>query len=101
MVFTQEKEGFAQAALKKAGSEVAMLSISDVVGNGDATAKFAQSAEKIADQPAVANGSQGTAILVANRFQVQVRSKADSFTADDRKAWIERFSLGDLKALAP
>jgi len=101
VVYTQEKEGFAQAVVKTAGKEVATLSISDVLANPDAVAKFANSTEKIADQPAAPNGSQGTAILVANRFQVQARSSVDSFTAEDRKAWLERFDIGGLKALAP
>jgi hypothetical protein len=39
--------------------------------------------------------------LVAERFQVQVRAKDESFGADERQQWIEQFDLAGLAALAP
>ena len=50
--------------------------------------------------PAVARGELGTAVL-AGRFQVQVRSKSSSFTAEDREAWLAKFDLSGLSGLAP
>lgn len=99
VLYTQEKEGFAQAKLNLQGVEVATLSISDTANNRSALEKFQQSDEEIGGYPAVAVGDLGTAVLVADRFQVQVRSKDASFTVDDRQAWIEQFDLAGLAAL--
>ena len=99
VLYTQEKEGFAQARLNLKGVEVATLSVSDTAISVDALDKFKDSKEEIAGYPAAAVGMLGTAILVADRFQVQVRSKDASFTAEDRTAWIEKFDLDGLAAL--
>ncbi len=99
LVYTQEKEGFAQAELSDDGEEVATLSVSDTATNPSARDKFADSDMKIAGYPAAAVGSQGTALLVAGRFQVQVRSRVDSFTEDDRSEWLSRFDLDGIAAL--
>ena len=99
VLYTQEKEGFAQAKLNLKGVEVATLAVSDTTISVDALDKFKGSSEKIGGYPAAAVGMLGTAILVADRFQIQVRSKDASFTADDRKAWIEKFDLAGLAAL--
>jgi hypothetical protein len=98
-IFDQEKEGFAQAKLVKEGYDVATLSVSDTAANPDAAQKFAQSSEEIAGYPAVAVGSKGTAILVADRFQVQIRSLDDSFTQADRAKWLAKFDLTGLAQL--
>ncbi len=97
IVFIQEKSGFAEAKLKKSGKEVATLSIADIVGRSGAADKF--NSMTIAGYPAAQSGSQGTALLVKNRFQVQVRSKDDGFTADDRRQWLEKFDLRGLENL--
>lgn len=99
VIYTQEKEGFAQAQLNFAGAEVATLSVSDTANNPSALEKFQQSSEEIAGYPAAAVGELGTAILVAERFQVQIRSKDASFTADDRATWLAAFDLAGLAAL--
>lgn len=99
VIYTQEKEGFAQAQLNLKGVEVATLAVSDTANNTSALEKFQQSSTEIAGHPAVAVGELGTAILVAERFQVQIRSKDASFTAADREAWIEQFDLAGLAAL--
>ncbi|WP_031499005.1 hypothetical protein [Bryobacter aggregatus] len=95
--FTQEKEGYAQADLLKNGKKLAQLSVSDTQANPSARDKFNNTTQKIAGQPAAAVGSMGTAILVAGRYQVQVRSLDPSFRANDREAWIAKFKLGDLQ----
>jgi hypothetical protein len=96
VVFTQEKDGFAQAKLKKGGNELATLTVSDVVKNADAITDYASSTKKIANYPAVAKGSLGTAVLVENRFQVQVRSKDKAFSEADREQWLQKFDLATM-----
>lgn len=98
-VYTQEKTGFAEAKLKKDGKDVAMLSISDTANNAAAIKKFQSSDQKISGYPAVQQGSNSTAILVANRYQVKVQSRNSSFTKEDREAWIKKFNLGGLAKL--
>ena len=97
VVYTQEKVGFAEAALKEKGKDVATLAIFDTVSNPEAAAKYAESKEKLEGYPLMAVGSNGSTILVGDRFQVQVRSKTDDFTEADRKEWLGMF---DLEALA-
>ncbi|HEX2034394.1 MAG TPA: hypothetical protein VHS99_09435 [Chloroflexota bacterium] len=100
VVFTQEREGFAQAELTKGGPPVAILSISDTVTSPDALTKFRGSTRQIAGYPAADVGANSTAILVADRFQVQVRSNDPSFSNADRVAWLTKFRLAELAQLA-
>ncbi|MBH8564330.1 hypothetical protein I8748_19420 [Nostoc sp. CENA67] len=97
-VYTQEKKGFAEAKLKKAGKDVALLSISDTTSTPTAAAKFSNSTKKIGGYPAVEVGNTQTAILVG-KYQVKVLSRNPSFTASDRAAWIEKFNLAGLAKL--
>ncbi|HIK05924.1 MAG TPA: hypothetical protein IGS40_14610 [Trichormus sp. M33_DOE_039] len=97
-VYTQEKKGFAEAKLKKAGKDVAMLSISDTTSTPGATAKFSNSTKTIAGYPAVEVGNTQTAVLVG-KYQVKVLSRSPSFTASDRADWIEKFNLDGLAKL--
>jgi hypothetical protein len=97
--FSQEKSGFAEAKLKKGGKEVAVLSINDVAGNPTAADKFKASTEQIGGYPAVQQGSTITAVLVGNRYQVKAQSRDTSFSAGDRKAWLEKFNLSGLANL--
>ncbi len=99
LVYAQEKTGFAQAKLKQAGTEVAVLSIADIRNNPDAAQKYADSAETLGGYPLAAQGNTGTGVLVADRFQVKVQSRAESFTEGDRQAWLEQFNLDGLAAL--
>lgn len=98
-VYTQEKKGFAEAKLKKAGKDVAMLSISDTTSNPTARDKFQSSTKTIAGYPAVEQGSTATAVLVNNRYQLKVQSRDPSFTAKEREAWIQKFDLSGLAVL--
>jgi hypothetical protein len=100
IVFLQEKEGFAEAALEYEGEEVATLAISDTANNPSARDKYAQSNDDLEGHPVVAVGNNGTAILVADRIQVQVRSKAADFAAEDRETWLLEFDLDGLAGLA-
>jgi hypothetical protein len=96
ITFTQEKKGFAQADLDIDGQKAATLSISDTVSNPSAADKFKESTETLAGYPMVQVGSKGTAILVADRFQVQIRSVEDDF---DRESWLAEFDLDGLDSL--
>jgi hypothetical protein len=95
-VFAQEKSGFSEAKLNKGGKNVAMLSINDIAGNPTAGAKFKQSTKQIGGYPAVSQGANITAVLVANRYQVKVQSRDPSFTASDREDWLSKFNLSGL-----
>ncbi len=99
IVYTQEKEGFAEAKLKKDGTEIATLAISDTANNPSAAEKYQDSKETLAGYPVAEIGSEGTGILVADRFQVQVRSKAKDFEQGDRQFWIQEFDLDGLAKL--
>jgi hypothetical protein len=100
VAFTQEKDGFSQADIVKEKAKVATLSVSDTAANPSARDKFKTSTRKIGGYPVAAVGSMGTALLVGDRYQVQVRSLVPAFTAADRDAWLARCRLGDLAKLA-
>jgi hypothetical protein len=99
VVYTQEKRGFAEAVLKHEGTDVATLSIFDTGSNPEAAQKYQESTKKVGNYPAVAVGENGTGILVADRFQVQVRAKSENFTAADRDKWLVAFDLNGLAGL--
>ncbi len=99
VVFAQEKTGFAEAKLNEGGQNVAMLSINDLANNPSAATKYKSSSKSIDGFPAVTQGTNTTAILVANRYQVKVQSRLASFGADDREEWIGKFDLNGLSRL--
>jgi hypothetical protein len=76
-----------------------MLAISDTSSNPAAAAKFKSSTTKVAGYPSVEQGSNGTAILVSDRYQVKVLSRDPSFTKEDRVKWLEKFNLRGLAQL--
>jgi hypothetical protein len=96
--YTQEKAGFAEAALSRDGTQVALLSVSDTLSNPQATEKYQNSTRTIAGYPAYESDNV-TAILVADRFQVQAFSETDSFTGNDREVWLQQFDVNTLAAL--
>lgn len=98
-VFTQEKSGYAQADLMSGGKKLATLSISDTNANPSARSKFQSAGKQIAGCPAAEVGSGATAILVNNRYQVQIRSNAPTFSAQDREAWLQKFNLAGIAGL--
>lgn len=98
-VYTQEKDGFAEAKLKKDDKDLAMLAISDTISTPAAAQKFQQSSQRISGYPAVEVGSTQTAVLVANRFQVKVISRDPNFTPTDRETWLQKFDLNGLARL--
>jgi hypothetical protein len=100
IVYTQEISGFGVASLQYEGEEIATLAITHVANNPEMADKYADSPESLDDYPLAEVGSEGTAILVADRFQVQVRSKQDDFDASDRETWLRRLDLDGLASLA-
>lgn len=101
-VYTQEKSGFAEAKLKQDNQDIALLSISDILNNPRAVNKFNESTEYLPGYPTIKfakQGSGGSTILVADRFQVKVLSIDPNFTEDERKAWLTKFDINGLAAL--
>jgi len=96
-VFTQEKEGFAEAKLQKDGKDVATLAISDVANDNDAKGKFEKSADNVSGHPLVTVGKNQSALLVKNRYQVKVSSQ--SLEPDARKELLSKFDLATLASL--
>lgn len=99
-VYTQEKPGFAEARLVRKGEDVAMLSIFDTVSNPEAAQDYRNAAARLGAFPMIDKGSNGTAVLVGDRFQVQVRSLDANFTRADREDWLKKFDLANLESLA-
>lgn len=93
IVFKQEKSGFAQVSLQQDGNELAVLSVFDTVSNPDARTKFESSTEQVAGYPVVTEETKSLSALIANRFQVQVRSVDPGFGESDRIEWLEKFDL--------
>ena len=93
IVFKQEKTGFAQASLQKDGREVAVLSVSDTLNNPEAVEKFKESKQSLSGMPMAEVGEQGTALLVNDRFQVQVRSMDALIGPKEREEWLTKFNL--------
>ncbi|MEZ4300888.1 MAG: hypothetical protein R3B70_38495 [Polyangiaceae bacterium] len=96
-VFSQEKDGFVEAKLKKDGADVATLSISDASGDDAVKSKFEKSTDKVGDYPLVTVGKNQSAVLVNGKFQVKVSSP--TLDPDARKAWLGKFDLAGLAKL--
>jgi hypothetical protein len=96
-VFTQEKEGFAEAKLQKDGKDVATLAIADVANDTDAKGKFEKSSDTVSGHPLVTIGKNQSALLVKNRYQVKVSSQA--LEPDARKQLLSKFDLATLASL--
>lgn len=93
-VFTQEKDGFAEAKLQKDGKDVATLSASDTNANPEAKAKFSDAKEKLGEWPMMTVGKNQTTVLVRDRWQVKVSSPTLDHEA--RKTILGTFDLGRL-----
>lgn len=100
VVPAQEKQGFAQFKVNKDGANVAVLSINDTSSNPSAAAKYDASSRSIQGFPALEIGNNGTGVLVAQRYQVKVQSRSDSFSAADREAWLQKFDFKGLSQLS-
>ncbi|MBF2057007.1 MAG: hypothetical protein IGQ45_07245 [Cyanobacterium sp. T60_A2020_053] len=98
-IFTQEKTGFVEAVLKESGEDIAVFTVFDTTSNPSAKEDFVNSDKEINGYPLAQKGSQRTSLLVADRFQVTVRSTSDNFTIADREMWLSKFDLNGLATL--
>ncbi len=96
LVFKQEKQGFAQASLQQDSKELAVLSVMDTRSNPAARDKYSNAAESIAGYPLVEAGERTHALLVADRFQVQIQSVDPAFGASSRRDWLVKFNLAGI-----
>lgn len=100
VIFTQEKPGFASADVtrKSSGDVIVTLAVADTASSQytDAAEKFRGSKEDLGGLPLADVGEFGTAVLVQDRVQVQVRSKDAGIDKDQRKAWLSKFDLANL-----
>lgn len=99
-VAKQEKSGFAQYSFRRDGVEVAQLSITDLRSNPAGAEKYREPEMQIDGYPAAQDGSKGTTLLVAGRFQVKVRSPGGQLNQGDRSALLKKFDLAALEQLA-
>lgn len=88
------KEGFAEAVYKKGKDDLATVTITDTAGVPAVRDDYQGLKETAAGYPLKTSGYTKSAVLVADRFQVQVLSPR--LKAPERKAWLEKM---DLKAL--
>lgn len=100
IVPAQEKKGFAEFKVNEGGTNVAMLSINDTISNPSAATKYQSSSRKIQGYPALDIGNNGTGVLVRDRFQVKIQSRSESFSAEDRDTWLQKFDFKGLSKLA-
>jgi hypothetical protein len=96
-VFTQEKEGYAEAEYKKDGQTLVTVSVSDTNNNPTARDKFGAASEVVAGHPVVDVGANSTQALVADRFQVRVSSP--TLGPAERRAWLQAADLSALTRL--
>ncbi len=101
LVFTQEKRGFSEAKLKRGDQATALLAISDTITAPEARDKFTASKERLQGWPLAEQGSQASALLVADRFQVKVIGQGVGLDVRQRHDLLAAFRLQELAALAP
>ncbi|MFQ6538713.1 MULTISPECIES: hypothetical protein [Aphanothece] len=99
LVFTQEKRGFSQARLSHGGQALALLAISDTATAPEARDKFLDSRDRLRGWPLVEQGSQASAVLVAERFQVKVIGQNEGLDTTQRHELLEAFDLPGLASL--
>ena len=101
IVFTQEKRGFSEARLKQGQETRALLAISDTTTAPEARSKFVRAPEQLQGWPLVEQGSQASALLVAERFQVKVIGQGSGMDAGQRHELLGAFDLAGLASLSP
>jgi hypothetical protein len=101
IVFTQEKRGFSEARLKQGQETRALLAISDTTTAPEARTKFVQAPEQLQGWPLVEQGSQASALLVAERFQVKVIGQGSGMDPGQRHELLGAFDLAGLASLSP
>jgi hypothetical protein len=100
IVFTQEKRGFSEARLKQGQETRALLAISDTTTAPEARSKFVRAPEQLQGWPLVEQGSQASALLVAERFQVKVIGQGTGLDPAQRHELLGAFDLAGLATLS-
>jgi hypothetical protein len=96
-VFTQEKDGYAEAKLQKDGKDVATAAASDIANDAAAKGKFARSTDNVAGHPLVTVGKNQSALLIKERYQIKISSS--TLDAEARKQLLAKFDLAGFAAL--
>lgn len=91
------KQGFAEAAYKKGKDDLATVTITDTTGVPGVRDDYKDPRETVAGFPLKTSGYTKSAILVADRFQIQIQSQR--IKAPERKALFEKMDLEALQAL--
>jgi hypothetical protein len=91
------KEGVAEVVYKKGKDEIATITITDTIEIPAVREDYKDAKEKVDGFPLKTSGYAKSAILVADRFQVQIQSQR--LKAPERKAWLEKMDLKALQAL--
>ncbi|MEO1147442.1 MAG: hypothetical protein AAFY26_17805 [Cyanobacteria bacterium J06638_22] len=99
LVFSQEKQGFAEAKLKYEGEDIGLLAISDTISLPTAAQKYGSSTEMLDGYPVLDIGDTQTGVLVGDRYQVKAISRDPMFDAQTRREWLQKFDLAALAAL--
>jgi hypothetical protein len=99
LVFSQEKQGFAEAKLKYEGEDIGLLAISDTISLPTAAQKYGSSTETLDGYPVLDIGDTQTGVLVGDRYQVKAISRDPMFDAQARRDWLQKFDLAALAAL--
>lgn len=96
VVPAQEKAGYSEYNVKKDGETIATIAVFDTVSNPEALDDYKESQETLDGYPLVDKGDKGNAVLVADRLQVQVRSKDANVDKAQRLEWLKKFDLANL-----
>lgn len=91
------KEGMMEIAYKKGKDDVAVIVVTDTAGEPRVKDDYAGVKDTAGGYPLKTSGYFKSAILVADRYQVQITSQR--LKADQRKAWLEKMDLKGLAAL--
>ena len=91
------KEGFFEVSYKKDKDEVAVMVITDTVGEPRVKDDYKGVKDTAGGYPLKTSGYFKSAILVGDRYQVQITSQR--LKPDRRKAWLEKVDLKGLAAL--
>lgn len=91
------KEGMMEIAYKKGKDAVAVIVVTDTAGEPRVKDDYAGAKDTAGGYPLKTSGYFKSAILVADRYQVQITSQR--LKADQRKAWLEKMDLKGLAAL--
>ncbi|MEH0156786.1 hypothetical protein V6R21_21830 [Limibacter armeniacum] len=100
VIVTSDKPGLAQGKIEKDGRVKATITIVDLHNKPNMFEKYEGAVGSLDGLPMIPKGNKGTAVLVANRFQVQVRSIDPEFTEPYRMAWLRKFNISKLNDLA-